>query len=277
MRYITIFVPLVAAIGAVSAQTPAPSSTPSQAPLTFDVVSIKPNTSGSGSMSVGMRGDRLNFVNGTAFTVVMNAYSHETFHIYGAPGWMMSERYDITAVSPIGTPTREQYHALMRALLADRFQFKAHTEVRQLPTYRLVRAGADASLGPRLQKTDTDCMAVARDRSGGPPRMSAVTGGPVCGGRGGMGVYAMSGTAMADVARSLSSELGRKVTDETGLEGAYDVLLQWTPENRSAAGTPDEFGSIFTAVQEQLGLKLEPQRSEVEVLVIDHVEHPSEN
>ena len=92
-----------------------------------------------------------------------------------------------------------------------------------------------------------------------------------------MGVYAMSGTAMADVAHSLSSELGRKVTDETGLEGAYDVLLQWTPENRSAAGTPDEFGSIFTAVQEQLGLKLEPQRSEVEVLVIDHVEHPSEN
>jgi len=92
-----------------------------------------------------------------------------------------------------------------------------------------------------------------------------------------MGLYAMSAVPMDDFARSLASELGRRVTNETGLDGLYDVYMQWTPETRTIAGPSDEFGSIFTALQEQVGLKLESQRSDVEVLVIDRVERPSEN
>ena len=263
MRHV-LFPFLIAA--AVAAQAPS-----------FDVVSIKPNKSGSGSMTVGSRGDRWVAVNATTLTLVMNAYSHETFNIVAVPAWMKSERYDVTATSSLVNPTREQYQAMVRALLAERFKLVAHTEVRELPTYRLVRASGDGAPGPRLRRTDVDCDAIWSRPADAPRVTSPVTGMPVCTARGGMGTYASSAVTMEDFARTLSYELERKVTDGTGLEGRYDLLLQFTPEERRAAGAPDEFGTIFTALLEQLGLKLEARRGPVEVLVIDRVERPSEN
>ena len=140
-----------------------------------------------------------------------------------------------------------------------------------------MRASSDGALGPRLRRTDVDCNAIWNLPAAEPRATSPVTGLPVCDSKGATGIHASSAVTMEDLARTLSYELERKVTDETGLEGRYDLLLQFTPEGRSAAGSPDEFGSIFTALQEQLGLKLESQRAPVEVLVIDSVERPSEN
>ncbi len=97
---------------AVAAQTPS-----------FDVISVKPNKSGSGSMTVGVRGERWVAVNATPLALVMNAYRHETFNVIAVPDWMKSERYDVTATSSLINPTREQYQAMVRALLVDRFSW----------------------------------------------------------------------------------------------------------------------------------------------------------
>jgi uncharacterized protein (TIGR03435 family) len=255
----------------VSAQTPS-----------FDVVSIKPNKSGSGSMSVGVRSGRFNAVNATALTLVQNAYPQQTFHIFGAPGWMTSERYDVSAtITSAVTPTIDQFRSLIRAMLADRFKLAAHIETREMPVYVMTLARADGKLGPRLRRWDVDCQAVWSGAIKNPPP-SSVPGIPPCGGRGGAGLHAHSGQNMEGLARSLETYLSANVLERTGLEGQWEIHLQWTPEAQRPDtprfdGAQGEFGTLFTAIQEQLGLKLEARHAPVEVLVIDSIERPREN
>jgi uncharacterized protein (TIGR03435 family) len=250
---------------AVSAQTPS-----------FDVVSIKPNTSGSLSMSVGGPPGRFVAVNATVLTLVQNGYSQETFHIFGVRGWMESDRYDVSATFTAPS-TAEQRRAMVRKMLVDRFKFVSHFETRAMPAYVLTLTRADGTLGPRIRPWDVDCKAVWSGAMTNPPP-SSVPGIPPCGGRGGAGLYAQSGVDMQGFARSLASTLGATVIDQTGLKGQWEIHLQWN------AGTPrfdgahaDEFGSLFTVLPEQLGLKLDARRMPVEVLVIDSIERPSDN
>jgi bla regulator protein blaR1 len=266
----------------------------------FEVASIKPNNSGDGRVMMGMQpGGRFTATNITLRLLIRNAYQLQDFQIVGGPSWIGSEHYDIVAKGEDGLPPEppsldrtgpNRIQLMIRALLAERFQLTVHNETRELPIYALVLARSDGKLGPQLQKSEVDCNAVfaaARGRGGMPPPPGPPQQGerPSCGMRIGMGNLAMGGTPLSQFVNSLAMFTGRTVQDKTGLTGNYDVTLTWTPDQmpQRPPGAPepppiDPNGpSIFTAVQEQLGLKLESQKGPVAVLVIDRVERPKEN
>ena len=272
----------------------------------FEVASIKPNKSGDGRVMIGVQpGGRFTATNVTLRMLIRNAYQLQDFQITGGPSWLTEDRYDIVAkaegdavgdsfrAEQSGQPSRGQL--MMRALLAERFKLVVHDETKEMPIYALVVARSDGRLGPQLKKSEVDCAAVTaagrgRGRGPMPPPGPPQPGGPPpqCGIRIGMGNMAVGGSPLTQVASSLAMFAGRIVVDKTGLIGAYDFTLTWTPDqmaNRPPGAPPgpdaapvDPNGpSLFTAVQEQLGLKLESQRGPVAVLVIDRAEHPTEN
>jgi len=272
----------------------------------FDVVSIKPNTSGTNMVMMRVQaGGRFTATNVTLRNLITNAYRLQPFQLVGGPSWLASDHFDILAKAPDDAGDAFSFQQtgsepsagqlMLRAMLADRFKLQAHTETRELPIYSLVLARADGKLGPKLTRSTTDCAALAaaaRGRPGGPPPMPAPGQPMVCGMRIGPGNISAGGTPLAQVATSLANFVGRTVVDRTGLSGNFDFELTYTPDQmpQGAAGKPadqpvlangvgiDPNGpSIFTAIQEQLGLKLESAKGPVDVLVIDGVEHPTEN
>jgi uncharacterized protein (TIGR03435 family) len=277
------------------AQTPQ-TSAPGPA---FEVASIKPNNSGDGRVMMGIQpGGRFTATNVPLRVLIRNAYQLQDFQIVGAPSWIGSERYDIVAKAedgtPIETPTLDRtgpsrVQLMMRALLAERFQLVVHNETRELPIYALVLARSDGKLGPDLHKSDTDCNAVLaagqRGRGLAPPPPPQPGERLPCGIRIGMGNMTIGGAPLFQIANAMANFIGRTVVDKTGLAGNYDANLTWTPDQmpQRPPGAPepppiDPNGpSIFTAVQEQLGLKLDSQKGPVAVLVIDRVERPKEN
>ncbi len=185
------------------------------------------------------------------------------------PDWLDVDRFDVAAR---GNPhaTLEERRARLRNLLRDRFKLVLHSETRELPILALVLARADGRLGPHLRPSAIDCDEYMRIKKPLPPPQSATAARPcrmmmVAGGglRGG----AMKLPALV---ATLSANVGRVVVDRTGLTGSYDFELQWSRDPAADASAP----SIFTALQDQLGLKLEPARGPVDVLVVDHVERP---
>jgi uncharacterized protein (TIGR03435 family) len=217
----------------------------------------------------------------------------------GLPAWETSERYDVNATASLKNPTIEDRQAMMRALLAERFKFAAHHEAQEQPSFDMVLARKDGRLGSGLKPSEVDCAAraaaqrAAADaaRAAGtpppppptftPPAPGSVV--PPCSSRM-MGNVVEGDMTMASLASLLRSMAGRYVVDKTGLTGNYRVKLEAVRlfqgpglESAATAGAPDDAASIFTALTEQLGLKLESSRAQVEVLVIDHIERPSEN
>jgi len=311
---------LLASVIAVSATLCVPfvrlmaqSSAPAAERLEFDAASIKPNNSAIPRVMLQFPGGRLNGVNITVLALLGLGYRVQPFQLVGAPEWISSERYDVTATSTI-TPTPDQRASMVQALLADRFKLAIHRETRDLPAYALVLARNDGGLGSRIRKSDLDCAALAAAARGNPPPagLGPDARGPIgrgpaapgqtaqtgqvqmqmtgCGTTGGRGGQRTSrGVTMAEFATSLSGLVNRVVLDRTGLAGGFDFELQWTPDQFQGAGplggipgapppapaTDSTFPSLFTAVQEQLGLKLDSQRGPVEVLVIDRVERPT--
>jgi uncharacterized protein (TIGR03435 family) len=228
----------------------------------FEVASVKVNKSGnSSSGSSTQPGGRLTVTNETLRDLIRDAYVLQDFQVVGGPGWTSDDRFDIAAKAE-GNADADQTRLMPRSLLAERFHLVVHDETKDMPVYALVRARADGKLGPSLTVSDVDCDGPApRPR----PCGSHISMGPK-----GATIVAVSST-MARLATSLSSQLHRIVLDRTGLAGGFDVDLRWTPEQ--AAGTSGP--SLFTAVQEQLGLKLESTRGPVDVVVIDRVEQPT--
>jgi uncharacterized protein (TIGR03435 family) len=219
----------------------------------FEVASVKP-TDTQGSFTFDFPpGGRFSGRNLTVQNLLRIAYGLQDYQISGAPGWIDSAGFDIqarAAASP-SEPTREQVREMIQALLADRFQLVVHRETRQLPIYALVVAKG----GPRLQAADTDV---------GRPKSMV----------GQMVVRRMSMTTLGNI---LAFDAKRPVRDETGLNGEFAFKLEWTPGLGESDAGPSPRPSLFTAVQEQLGLKLESAKGPIEVLVIDHVGKPSEN
>ena len=247
----------------------APWTLAAQAPAegdqqSFAVASVKPNKSGSGSMRVGGPPDGFIATNVFLSTLILNAYQLDDFRILQGPVWMNSERFDVTAKAEAELTTAQR-QTMIRSLLADRFKFAAHMDKRELPVYSLVLAQASGKLGAGLRPSNIDCA--KRDPTLGSEGAPGVA---PCTAIGGSGMLHARSTTLHALIGDLSSDLKRLVIDETGLAGSFDIDLDWA---RNEADTTRP--SIFTAVQEQLGLKLESSRSPIEVLVIDHVERPT--
>jgi uncharacterized protein (TIGR03435 family) len=265
----------------------------------FEVASVRANTSGNVGGSVKPEpGGRFTVVNMPLRNLIINAYGLQGTQLLGAPDWIASERFDIAAKAdgelgpPISRDGPSRLQLLMRSLLAERFKLSVHPEKREMPIYELMVARRDGKLGPELRPSTIDCRAIieARKAQGQKPEPPKAGERPQCGARVGFGELAAGGQPLFELISLLSSTVQRNVVDRTGLSGNFDIYLRWTPDQlpRRPAGTPadqpfrmngleiDPNGpSIFAALQEQLGLKLESARGPVEVLVIDHVERPT--
>jgi uncharacterized protein (TIGR03435 family) len=245
---------------------------------TFDVVSIKLNTSGvPGSTRNETPGTPLALTNAPALTLIRIAYPAQNREVVGAPDWTRTERYDVIAKAR-GTPSRDDVRAMTQAMLADRFRLQAHYEDREEPVYKLVLARSDGRLGDGIRRSTLDCDAIAAANRRGEklPDVQVSNGAPPCGMRQSSGVLEIGGQPMEMLARVLATSAGRVVVDATGLTGNYELTLRFAPQP-SPGVRADNAPSVFTALQEQLGLKLEPARAPLQTLVVDHIERPTEN
>src|SRR5688572_23886433 len=271
MRAIAILALFVCSVIA-SAQSPASSD------VAFEVASVKPNKSGSGSSSSGTRpGGAFVATNITPKLLILSAYRLRPFQVTGGPGWIDSDRFDLVARPPENAPAN-QAMPMLRTLLADRFKLITHTETKEQPIYALVPARADGRLGAQLKRSTLDCTAL-RTPAAGTAGGAAAPRNP-CGINTSvndrLGTMVGGGRLMAELATALGSfAANQMVLDRTGLTGTFDFELRWTPDATRANAPESDAPSIFTAIQEQLGLKLESQRGPVEFLVIDRIEQPT--
>ena len=282
-RLTTIAVGLIATVLAFgqNAQTPAPA---------FDVASIKPAAPGQrGRFIRSMPGGHVNVTNMPLKDLIQMAYKIQPFQITGGPPGLDSDAWDINA-KPDSDPGPNQMPLMLQGLLADRFGLKFHRETRDMQIYVLVAANEKGKPTPGLALAKEGGCTVP-DPSKPPPPPEPGKGPTLfCGGMF-MGLNQMHAQAvpLANLIPMLSRTLGRTVIDKTGITAKYDINLEWTPDpgqNEPDAIAPpgvppptfDPNGpSIYTALQEQLGLKLESQKGAVEVFVIDHAEKPAEN
>jgi uncharacterized protein (TIGR03435 family) len=221
-----------------------------QAPKEFEVASIRPSApQPAGQMSMGMSIDKgmLRATGMTAKFLIEQAYDVRDFQVTGGPSWLNSQQYDVNAKIE-GEATNEQLRVMMQALLAERFQLQVHREKKEMPCYALVVAKGGSKL--KAPEGKNGRMSMARGRFDG------------------------EGLSVDAIAHAVEQVLGRAVIDQTGLKGTFDFKLEWTPDE---ARTESEGSSLFTALQEQLGLKLESTRGPVEILVVDRIVKASEN
>jgi uncharacterized protein (TIGR03435 family) len=262
-----------------------------QAPgdLSFDVASVKPNQGDGPTESGTQPGGRVTMINVPLRFLIRSAYQVEDEQIVDAPGWIATEHFDVLAKAPgdIPRPTPGNpgpLPSMMRSLLVERFKLVVHRETREFPAYALELARRDGTPGPQLHRSTVDCAAIAaaRGRSAAPPPSGNER--PQCGIRAAGGQMMAGGIPLSQLATLVSSMVQRVVIDKTGLTGNFDFELRWTPDRMPPAapsGPPalpandPDAPSLFTALQEQLGLKLESAKTAVDVLVIDHVERPT--
>ena len=252
-----------------------------QAEPRFDAVSIKPNPSGDGRMSMGVRGRVYNATNAPLRRVLAAAFDlgFEPERLVGGPAWLATDRFDLTATIPEGSD-RAQLSGMLQAMFAERFRLVTHRETRDAPIYVLIVARRDGRLGAKLRKSAVDCEALAAAKQ---QVASAGAGGErLCGSQ--MDDTIMGrGQRLTVLARMLTPLAGRTVVDRTGLTGGYDFDLNLPEQNAgkrpgtesATAATDDRAGGILTAVQDDLGLHLEPSRGPLEFVVIDSVERPT--
>jgi uncharacterized protein (TIGR03435 family) len=266
----------------------------SDTPPRFEVATIKPADPSARGKQVGTPGRNLRLLNYSLKDLMAFAWGIESDIIVGGPPWLDSTHFDLLA-KPEGPPPQSTspveimkwYGLMMQSLLTDRFQLSVHHETREASVYALLRARSDGKLGPRLiEATEGSCRettlfqpaATSQEES---PKVPS----PVCGG------YTLRGRRI----QGSSMELGqlaeflgqwvvrRTIIDKTGLKQKFDISLEWTSDEdqvaalRPSALPPDNDLSIFRALQEQLGLKLESQKGQVDAVVIDRAEKPSDN
>ncbi len=246
IRAITISALTVFTSPAVFTQTtPAPA---------FEVASVKPNKSGCGSTSTHTRSGEIVMENISLKGWMERAYNVKDYSLSGPP-WLDSECFDVIAKPPAGTP-QNRFNAMLQTLLVERFKLAFHHESKMLPAYALI---VDKK-GPKIQPVE----------AGGSTGTSS-----------GRGRLTGSKVSMAEFAEQLSVQLDRPVQDLTRLQGVFDYKLLWTEDKPVAPGAPDDSAtgpSLFSAMQEQLGLKLEGRKLPVQILVVDHIERvPTEN
>ncbi len=279
---------IIIAVGLLSARSIRAQTAPTAAnPLpSFEVASIRQNRSEDGRFKIQLPPGRFVATDVSVHFLIEWAYNVKDYQISGGPKWVTAEKYDVDAKmeDTPATETKvlnldqlaEQRRLMLQSLLSDRFKLKLIQQTKELPVYVLVIA----KNGPKLQESKAG-ETHPNGQLGGPGMMRMQRG-----------QLTGQGLPISNLVRLLSEQLGRTVLDRTGLTGDYDFTLQWAPEGSAPLAMVPEGGrpetvrtplpessgpSIFTAVQEQLGLKLKPQRGPVETLVIEQVERPSEN
>jgi uncharacterized protein (TIGR03435 family) len=245
------------------AQTAAAGNSPA-----FEVSAVRVNRTGSNRSESDYSNGRYTATNITVKNVMeYSAFGLPAARIVDGPKWIDNERFDIQAkvdgptaasLEKMGHAQREELlHILVQQLLADRFHLRTHWETREMPVYVLV----PAKKGAKLQKAAKADEGADTSESDGRLDANHIT---------------LDGLAQT-LTQELAYELGRVVLNRTGIPGRYDVRLRWTPQAQTAAAAADAPPEIFTAMEEQLGLKLEPSKGPVEVLVIDSADEPTEN
>jgi uncharacterized protein (TIGR03435 family) len=203
--------------------------------------------------------------------------------VIGLPDWASTERYDVTAKPPADS-TREQRSEMWRTLFAERMKLVAHVEEKERDTFALVVARSDGRLGPQLKPSTLDCSPRPPGSPPAPLPPPPTTDAEVlnrCGGRFSNGSIVSGGITMDALVGSLGGLAGRLVNNRTGLQGFYSMTLTFSPPRTPAASSdaplPSDAPEFFTALQEQLGLKLQPEKTMVPVFVVDRIERPTEN
>ena len=254
----------------------------------FEVASIKPVAPDARGMFIRPTpGGRVNITNMTLKELIVIAWRIQPFQISGGPAWLDSVHYDIAAKSEDSSKPSEM-PLMLQSLLKDRFQLTLHRETKELPIYALVTAKKDGKLGPRLTESKEGGCTPLDPSKGPPPPEPGKLPTLGCGGlfmqprllRG-------AGVTIDRLIPMLSRLLGRTVVDKTELTGKFDISMEWTPDEFQLMQLPPDLPkppsadpagpSIFSALQEQLGLRLESQKGPVEIFVIDHAEKPSDN
>jgi uncharacterized protein (TIGR03435 family) len=220
----------------------------------FEAVSIKRNRTAAMASDTNTTPGRLSLVNVTLLSVVARSFRVLNPQIVGAPDWLLNERYDILAVTGDETAlTDERRQAYLQALLADRCQFRFHREMREMRTYSLVPSRTGHKLATHTGPGDYSMRVQPADD--GRLRLRSTRGN------------------LRRLAEILAGQIGELVTDRTGLSGEYDFMLEWAPAQTDNGAGP----SLFTALTEQLGLRLESVKGPVEAIVIDRIERPTED
>jgi uncharacterized protein (TIGR03435 family) len=288
MRLVVIAVLVAGTVSDDIGQTLAQSATVEP---TFEVVSIRRNLSGERAQVYWRPDGGVIIVNLEARQLVWQGYPAVPADTVGMPAWASEESYDVNAVAVRGSASAEDRRAMMRSMLADRFKLIVHFEPKQQPSYNLVLARSDGKLGPSMRATQVDCDTLLSQESAAaiseranaqsPPSLPSVPG---AGQQDFPCRLRISGNVMegdvtiSKLAFQLRPYLGRPIVDKTGLKGFHRIRLEFDrfgffhPES-----VPSGAPSIFTALQEQLGLKLEPSTTQIDVLVIDRLERPTEN
>ena len=248
------------------------------APIQFEVASIKPSApAAGGQLRVGVRiapGGRLEAQSVSTRMLMAIAFGVKDHEIIGGPGWLDADRFDISAkpdaASISGSITQEQMRLMLQALLADRFKLATHPDTKEATVYAIV----PGKNGAKVPESESTADAPNRQMRMGNGQLNA------------------TGMPMQFLAESLSRILGRTVVDKSGLTGLRDFKLQWAPDESTSIhmpGLPPPGGAeaappsdskgptLFAALEEQLGLKLNTEKGQVTYIVIDHIEKPTEN
>ena len=293
IRVLTALVLATGVAAAVSGQQRPPHLIPP--PLTgapeFEVASVKINTSGENQTRFNFTGGRIDVINMQLRGIIQAAYRVPANQLVNVPGWVNGTRVDIVAKADPKYSVQE-LQSMLQPLLVQRFKFAFHREMRDMDVYVMTVASKDGRLGPKLEKSTTNCEELgAQPRNAlTPPKPGEL---PACGTvPGGPGRLILRGFGMGPFVQILGlATRGRQVIDETGLPGGYNIDLTYTPEALSAAAIAARGGAagplagqvdpngpdLFTAMQEQLGLKLEGRKMALEVMVVDTIQPPTED
>jgi uncharacterized protein (TIGR03435 family) len=224
----------------------------------WGAVTVKPSDPNEEGQTIRMRGRHLILQRQTLESIVAFGYGLQKTQVADAPPWIRAESFDVDGVPDVdGQPSLQQFKSMVRKLLVDRFGLKAHPEQREMPVLAL-RLAKD---GPRLKVSTSGIVNNQQQVRGGE----------------GFRTLTFTSTSIPDLAAMMLEYVDRPLVDQTGLKERYDFNLKYTYDETRAPTDGSAPPSLFTAIQEQLGLKLEPTKAPAEVLVIDHIERPSAN
>ena len=284
---------IAAAIALLATIAIAQTSASRPADATFEVASVKLNR--DGGPIAGLRrlpGGRFEATNIQLSALISFAYQLQNYELQGAPAWADADRWDVIArmngdAPPVPPGAPDPMMTATRALLAERFKLLAHRETKDMDVYLLVKARADGQLGPALQRSTFDCLGLQKStdeaaRGGPPPPNPNTPDHMVCGMRVSTGRVQFGGRPLSTFMNVLTTLTQRRVVDRTGLSGDWQFDISFAPPPPAAPGIqpsiPDsDAASLFTVLQESLGLKLEAARVPMPVMIVDRVERPAQD